>query len=192
MNPTASFNNPALEFSHLFESSYASAYRLAYRITGNRTDAEDLTMDACARAWKAFDQFDRRYPFTSWLLRVLSNLAIDRWRRRKLEVISLEQLCQQERSIEKHQSPSGLLGASAESQVLAQTEKKQIVETLKHLADPYRTVLNLVDMEGWSYQEVAERMNCSLGTVRSRVHRGRKLFREVWEALYGDNNPIRH
>src|SRR6266496_1148881 len=67
------------EFERLFSRSYQRAYNLAYRYTGNESDAEDLTQDAFVRAWGSYHRYDRRRSFEVWLLRILSNLAIDRW-----------------------------------------------------------------------------------------------------------------
>src|SRR5712671_3373611 len=69
------------EFEALFRRSYHRAYNAAYRLMGNSSDAEDLTQEAFVRVWAAFDRYDRSRPFEGWLFRILSNLAIDRWRR---------------------------------------------------------------------------------------------------------------
>src|ERR1051326_4978135 len=68
-------------FEQLFQGSYHRAYSAAYRMMGNASDAEDLTQEAFVRVWAAFDRYDRSRPFEGWLFRILSNLAIDRWRR---------------------------------------------------------------------------------------------------------------
>ena len=69
------------EFEQLFQRSYHRAYNAAYRMMGNASDAEDLTQEAFVRVWASFDRYDRTRPFEGWLFRILSNLAIDRWRR---------------------------------------------------------------------------------------------------------------
>src|SRR5882724_4007872 len=69
------------EFEALFQRSYYRAYNAAYRMMGNASDAEDLTQEAFVRVWAAFERYDRSRPFEGWLFRILSNLAIDRWRR---------------------------------------------------------------------------------------------------------------
>ena len=74
------------EFEQLFQRSYHRAYNAAYRMMGNSTDAEDLTQEAFVRVWASFDRYDRTRPFEGWLFRILSNLAIDRWRRRAGEI----------------------------------------------------------------------------------------------------------
>src|SRR5579862_7678864 len=71
----------AAEFEFLMRRNYSRAYSAAYRMMGNATDAEDLTQEAFMRVWAAFERYDRARPFEGWLFRILSNLAIDRWRR---------------------------------------------------------------------------------------------------------------
>src|ERR1700704_4981168 len=79
------------EFEQLFRRSYHRAYNAAYRMMGNTSDAEDLTQEAFVRVWASFDRYDRTRPFEGWLFRILSNLAIDRWRRQAgAAVCSLE------------------------------------------------------------------------------------------------------
>src|SRR5436309_13830543 len=79
------------EFEQLFQRSYHRAYNAAYRMMGNASDAEDLTQEAFVRVWASFDRYDRTRPFEGWLFRILSNLAIDRWRRHSgASICSLE------------------------------------------------------------------------------------------------------
>jgi RNA polymerase sigma-70 factor, ECF subfamily len=186
MVPSATRHNDQAEFEGLFTGSYLPAYRLAYRLTGNHSDAEDLTMEAYMRAWQAFERYDRRYPFIGWLLRILSNLAVDRWRQQKYTQVSLEQLTAPGEDAGFINSPLATHEQTTERQVLQRCLFEDINATLRQLAQPYRTAITLVDLQGCTYQEVAEKMCCSIGTVRSRLHRGRKLFREVWNNLYGE------
>src|SRR2546427_10038381 len=80
------------EFETLFSRSYQRAYNLAYRYTGNESDAEDPTQDAFIRAWGSYHRYDRKRSFEVWLLRILANLALDRWRRQStLRTCSLDQ-----------------------------------------------------------------------------------------------------
>src|SRR5579871_6636748 len=78
---TTSRLTPQEEFERLLQRSYHRAFSAAYRMMGNASDAEDLTQEAFLRVWAAFDRYDRSRPFEGWLFRILSNLAIDRWRR---------------------------------------------------------------------------------------------------------------
>ena len=178
MESTGRVRTSRSEFENLFNRSYHRAYNLAYRFTGNDSDAEDLTQDAFLRAWNSFDRYDRRRSFEVWLLRILSNLAIDRWRR---------QAATRTHSLDQTYPSNGLdvqLAAlvpdrapGPEAQCLLRAEGEQIEEALRLLPDTYRTAIILTDIEEWSYEEVAEKMRCPVGTVRSRLHRGRQLLR---------------
>jgi RNA polymerase sigma-70 factor (ECF subfamily) len=175
------------EFEQLFSRSYQRAYNLAYRLTGNDSDAEDLTQDAFVRAWAAFDRYDRRHCFEVWLLRILSNLAIDRWRRQSL--IRTHSLDQTYRSNGAEVQLGSLMPDRApgpEQQVILRVQGEQIQQALNLLPDNYRTAIILTDIEEWSYEEVAQKMHCPVGTVRSRLHRGRQLLRQHLSALQGE------
>ncbi len=168
-----------VEFETLFSRSYQRAYNLAYRLTGNDSDAEDLTQDAFVRAWGAFDRYDRRHSFEVWLLRILSNLAIDRWRRQSL--VRTHSLDQSYRTNGSDVQLGSLLADRApgpEQQVILRAQGEQIQQALRMLPDNYRTAIILTDIEEWSYEEVAAKMRCPVGTVRSRLHRGRQLLRQ--------------
>jgi RNA polymerase sigma-70 factor (ECF subfamily) len=174
------------EFEELFTRSYQRAYNLAYRLTGNESDAEDLTQDAFVRAWGAFDRYDRRHAFEVWLLRILSNLAIDRWRRQSL--VRTHSLDQTYRSNGTDIHVGSLVPDRApgpEQQVILRAQGEQIQAALRLLPDNYRTAIILTDIEEWSYEEVAQKMRCPIGTVRSRLHRGRQLLRQHLCAMQG-------
>jgi RNA polymerase sigma-70 factor (ECF subfamily) len=167
------------EFECLFNRAYQRAYNLAYRLTGNESDAEDLTQDAFVRAWGAFDRYDRRHSFEVWLLRILSNLAIDRWRRQSLvRTHSLDQTYRANGAEVQLGSLVADRSPGPEQQVILRAQGEQIEEALRMLPDNYRTAIILTDIEEWSYEEVAQKMRCPVGTVRSRLHRGRQLLRQ--------------
>src|SRR5437016_12779062 len=102
MESSLALSGSHLEFENLFSRSYQRAYNLAYRYTGNESDAEDLTQDAFVRAWGSYHRYDRKRSFEVWLLRILSNLAIDRWRRQSTSrTYSLDQVvCSQGADVE--------------------------------------------------------------------------------------------
>ncbi|MCC6730305.1 MAG: sigma-70 family RNA polymerase sigma factor [Chthonomonadales bacterium] len=174
------------EFDALLNRSYRHAYRLAYRYTGNPSDAEDLTQDAFVRAWEAFDRYDPHYSFEVWLMRVLSNLAIDRWRRSGARTTSLDQPIGPEGSAVCLDAVLPNRAPGPEQQCILRDEAHTIRRALRQLSDDYRTVITLTDIEGWSYLEVAQKMQCPIGTVRSRLHRGRQLLHQILRAMQAD------
>ena len=183
------------EFECLFNRAHQRAYNLAYRLTGNESDAEDLTQDAFVRAWSAFDRYDRRHSFEVWLLRILSNLAIDRWRRQSLvRTHSLDQTYRNNGTDVQLGSLVADRSPGPEQQVILRAQGQQIEQALRMLPDNYRTAIILTDIEEWSYEEVAEKMRCPVGTVRSRLHRGRQLLRQHLSMLQAGDPamPVSH
>jgi len=166
------------EFDELVRRCHRQAYNVAYRMAGNHADAEDLTQEAFVRAYRFFDRYNRRMPFENWLYRILSNVFIDELRRRpKARLQSLDQ------PLQSVDGPGDVLlelpDSSGDPERL--TCEAQLEEPLQKALDAlpaeFKQAVILADIEGLSYEEIAEAMGCSLGTVRSRLHRGRKALR---------------
>jgi RNA polymerase sigma-70 factor (ECF subfamily) len=168
------------EFEALYRKNQQRAYNLAYRLLGNRAEAEDVTQDAFVRAWHSFAQYDRARPFESWLMRIVTNLVIDRRRRQKrVSICSLDT-----------PATTGMDGASMllelpdssrepESLLMAGTYEESLQNALSLLPPRYREPVLLADVEERSYEEIAALLNCPVGTVRSRIHRARLMLRNT-------------
>jgi RNA polymerase sigma-70 factor (ECF subfamily) len=187
----------AAEFEQLLQRNYSRAYSAAYRMMGNATDAEDLTQEAFMRVWAAFDRYDRSRPFEGWLFRILSNLAIDRWRRHAgMPVCSLDAEGSSGRSSSR-QGGRGSCGsrdgrgaplsacladerpsAMPEQSYLRGETGRRVRRALSALPCDYRKAVVLADVQGYSYEEIAQYVGCPVGTIRSRLHRGRQLLRQ--------------
>ena len=181
----------------LLRRSYSRAYSAAYRMMGNATDAEDLTQEAFMRVWSAFDRYDRTRPFEGWLFRILSNLAIDRWRRHSgLPVCSLDAEGTGGRARPSRAGGRGaggyegggapLLACLADERPSSMPEQsylraetgRRVRRALLALPSDYRKAVVLADVQGYSYEEIAQYVGCPVGTIRSRLHRGRQLLRQ--------------
>ncbi|GIV08443.1 MAG: hypothetical protein KatS3mg020_0078 [Fimbriimonadales bacterium] len=167
------------EFDELVYKHYQQAYNIAYRLTGNAADAEDLVQEAFLRAYRFFDRYERSMPFMNWFTRILTNLYIDEYRRRgRLRTISIDEAFSTDEGEEgtaldlPDQSPSPM------EFVLNKEYTDAIHESLQLLSPEFRIAVVLADLEGHSYEEIAEIMSTSVGTVRSRIHRGRKQLRD--------------
>lgn len=165
-------------FEDLLRKHHRQAYNLAYRMTGNEADAEDLVQEAFVRAYRFFDRYDTRLPFTSWLYRIMTNAHIDVLRRRsRMRTVSLDE------PVKGDDGESSLAwelpdeGPNPEEILLSDVLDETLQRGLASLPDPFRWAVLLADVEGLSYDEISDVMNCSVGTVRSRIHRGRKLLR---------------
>lgn len=171
------------EFTKLAERTKRQAYNIAYRMTGNRDDAEDLTQEAYLRAYRSFGTYNRQMPFESWFFRILSNLFIDLLRRRpKQKPLSLDQPMSDEESEENLLLQLPDEDANPERSLMDQVMDERLQTALAALPEPFRVAVLLCDVEGRSYEEIAQMMKSSIGTVRSRIHRGRSLLRRQMDA----------
>ena len=175
----AEANSDHDEFEKLVGRTQRQAYNMAYRMTGNRDDAEDLTQEAYLRAYRSFSTYNRQLPFESWFFRILSNLFIDLIRRRpKIKSISLDQPLSDEGGDEHKLLQLADEQANPERSLLNQVMDERLQKALAALPEPFRVAVLLCDVEGKSYQEIGEIMHSSVGTVRSRIHRGRTMLRK--------------
>lgn len=166
-------------FESLMEQTHQQLFHLALRLTGRRADAEDLVQESFVRAYRFFHRFDESLPFSSWLYRIMTNAYIDEMRRRgRLKTSSLD---------EPHPETGASWdvrddGPSPEAMVLGGEMDADIQEALNRMTPEFRVAVLLADMQGLSYEEIAEVMKTSVGTVRSRIHRGRKQLRKYLSA----------
>ena len=146
-------------------------YRVAMSITRNSADAEDLVQDTLLRAYRAIDRFDGRHP-RAWLLTILRNAQINRVRRKRPELLRDPDTTM---AVVADTSPSG----DTPEQILIDAGFDAEVETaFERLPEKFRGVIALVDVEGLSYQEAADRLDIPVGTVMSRLHRARTRIRD--------------
>lgn len=165
------------QFAALFAENWHRLYRFAYHLTRSREEAEDLVQQAAEEALRAFHRFHPGTRFDRWLMRILYTTFIDhvrRERRRKLFVLDAV--------------PPSTLQAGSSSDPEAAVEKSldgPVRRALDALPPEFRAAVVLVDIEGLSYEEAAGVLGCPVGTVRSRLHRGRLALRE-WLRPYVD------
>ncbi|HZO88128.1 MAG TPA: sigma-70 family RNA polymerase sigma factor [Chthonomonadaceae bacterium] len=172
--------NDRREFDTLVNRCHRQAYNIAYRMTGNHADAEDLTQESFLRAYRFFDRYNRDMPFENWLYRIMSRVFIDEIRKKpKYKMQSLDQPLNASESGDADvllEIPD--LESNPAQMLLSEALDEHLQRALEALPEEFRVAVILADIEGLSYEEIAETMSCSLGTVRSRLHRGRKLLRQ--------------
>ena len=169
-------NEDRREFDALTERYHKQAYNIAYRMAGNHADAEDLTQEAFIRAFRFFGQYRRELPFDSWLYKIMSNVFIDRLRRKpKVKFRSIDQPVMTEDGQAQFEVPDTTPGP--EDVLLSGEMDSRIQEALDALPEAFRLTVIYADIEGFSYEEIAEVTNANIGTVRSRLHRGRRMLR---------------
>ena len=160
------------------------AYAVAYRLAGNRDDAQDLVQDAAVQAFRAFDSYQSGTNFKAWFTRILVNrfLNVRRAAERRPQTVSIDEaedffLFQQAKNrkmLSRGSDPAAALTAKIDRELIAQA--------LMQLPPEFRAVATLYLIEDYSYEEIAQLLDVPIGTVRSRLHRGRKLLQKsLWE-----------
>lgn len=167
-------------FEQLMRDTHRQAYSLALRLTGNGAEAEDLVQEAFVRAYRFFHRYDDSMPFASWLYRILTNLHIDGMRRKgRLRVTSLDHHGEEGGTWDVADEES-----NADRNLWQGAMDEPIQQGLSAMNPEFRVAVLLADVEGMAYEEIADVMKCSIGTVRSRIHRGRKQLRAHLQRNY--------
>jgi RNA polymerase sigma-70 factor (ECF subfamily) len=157
-------------------------YRTALRMTRNPSDAEDLVQDALVRAFRFYDRFEPGTNFRAWLFKILTNTYINTYRRKqgRPQESSLEDT--EEFFLYNQLSDDGERLTDVEGTVLDQLGADAIQRAIDQLPPQFRTTVQLSDVEGLSYAEIAEATGVAKGTVMSRLFRGRRLLqRALWD-----------
>ncbi|HMS35405.1 MAG TPA: sigma-70 family RNA polymerase sigma factor [Ignavibacteria bacterium] len=151
-------------------------HNYAYKITGNQLDADDLLQETFLRAFRFFDKFEKGTNCKAWLFRIMKNLFINKYRKNqkepgKVDYGEIENFFDNIRS-EKLDS------TDLQEKVFSNLLDDDMTNALNSLQDDFKTVVILCDLEGLSYEEIADFVQCPIGTVRSRLHRGRKMLQQ--------------
>jgi RNA polymerase sigma-70 factor, ECF subfamily len=169
-------------FESLVRRYYEPAVRLAYGVVRNEEEAVDVVQAAMLKAWQGLDRFSGKSKFSTWLYRIVVNQAIDR--RRKLQRKAAESLDQADEEGLVRQLPQDLLPDSEDSPRLSAEEAElaaQLDKALESISGEHREVFILREIQGLSYEEIAEVAGCPVGTVMSRLYNARQALREKLE-----------
>ena len=174
MADQATFADQAMEYM-------PSLYTAALRMTRNPADAEDLVQETYLKAYRAFHTFQEGTNLKAWLYRILTNTFINAYRskKRKPEQSDIEDV----EDLYLYRRLGGLeaaaAGRSAEEEVLEHFTDTEVKEAVESLPENFRMAVLLADVEGFSYKEIAEILDIPIGTVMSRLHRGRRALQKA-------------
>lgn len=177
-------------FSQCVETHMDSLYALALRLTRNSADAEDLVAESVTKAWSAIGSLDERAHFKPWMFRILHNGFISDYRKKAVrpQEVAFEELSAgaEDKDVEPlllQQSDDFLSWwANPEREFVNRLLGEDILRAIEQLPEAFRIVVVLINLEGLSYDEAAQVLDVSPGTIRSRMNRGRTLLQKaLWE-----------
>ena len=161
-------------FRTLFERYHRRAYALAFGVVRHQDDALDVVQDAFIKAHKYLDKFEGNSSFYTWLYRIVMNLAIDHLRKhRRVRPVELDEARLDEAMVDEGLLPK-MLGSNPSRALMDKEIRARIDTALGELSENHRSVLVMRELEGLSYEEMAKAMNCSKGTIMSRLFHARK------------------
>jgi RNA polymerase sigma-70 factor (ECF subfamily) len=182
VQPTPEGNPPPVtswDFDSQVMPYVDSLYNTAYRMTRSAEDAEDLVQETFFKAYKYYDKFEEGTNLKAWLFKILKNTFINNYRKKKLEPRSVD-FAEIEDSFERIvRRDNSEQPADPEAEYFSGVLDDDVKRALDSLPYDYRMVVILADLEDFSYKEIAEILDCPVGTVMSRLYRGRKLLEKA-------------
>ena len=168
-NRREDFEKEAMPYINLLQN-------YAYRMCGNRLDADDLVQETYLRAFRFFNKFEKGTNCKAWLFRIMKNLFINNYRKSQKQPGQVD-YSEIENFFDNIKSKK-IDSNDLQEKIFSHLLDDDLTNALNSLQDDFKTVVILCDLEGLSYEEIAEFVQCPIGTVRSRLHRGRKLLQQ--------------
>ncbi len=171
-------------YAELMERYRDAIYYMLLKMVNNKSDAEDLTLEAFGKAFKNIHQYTPNYAFSTWLFKIASNNCIDFIRKRKANVISIDQGSEEPEG--NLLSPSSVIPAitlDPEESLIKEQNIKLVQDLVSKLKPRYRRLIELRYFKEYSYEEIAEELNLPLGTVKAQLFRARELLSNILNNL---------
>jgi RNA polymerase sigma-70 factor (ECF subfamily) len=186
--------HPAADFESLFAAVAGMAFGVAVRLTRSPTDAEDLVQEAALLAFRAFASFEPGTNFRAWFLKILTNCYFSKRRREKSRPVTSDLDDTPDLYLYARSAQAGFptQGPDPAAQLLDQLGTERVVGAINRLPEDYRVVSTLYFMEDLSYEDIAQVLGCPIGTVRSRLHRGRKMLQKALWQVAEESGIISH
>lgn len=180
-------------FEALISDNTKFVYNIALKMLKNKEDAEDISQEALIKVYKNIDSFNMESSFRTWMYRIVVNTCLDHMRKNKTTVVSIDKPIITEHN--EFQVEIEDRSFSPEELFEKKETQKMISGALNQLDESFKTAIILRDINDFSYEEIADILTCSLGTVKSRISRGRQKLREIIEkdetsSLYGFKKVI--
>jgi RNA polymerase sigma-70 factor (ECF subfamily) len=163
-------------FDQLIMKYRGRVYSVIYNLTSNREDAADLTQDAFIKSFQSINRFQGQSSFFTWLYRIAVNSTLTHLRKNRLRTFFSFEKINEEDSVSAEVIAALTDESGADRETFARELQEKLNEAMQKLSIPHRTVITLFEIDNLSHHEIAEIMNCSVGTVRSRLHYAKQLL----------------
>lgn len=191
MPETPSRKPDTREFETLLAGVLEVGYGVAYHLTRSRDDAEDVVQEAALQAWRNFHQFEKGTNFKAWFLRILTHCCFALFRKRRRQPqISLEDASPLHLNMASIGAGIGAAHGDPATAVISRLGEERVSRAIGELPEEFRVVCTLYFMNDASYQEIAEMLECPVGTVRSRLHRGRRMLQKALWVVAEDEGIV--
>jgi RNA polymerase sigma-70 factor (ECF subfamily) len=160
-------------FASLFHAHKTRVYSVCLRFTNNTAEAEDLTQEAFLQVFRKLSTFRGDSAFSTWLYRIAVNTVLMRFRKKALRQVSLDEPCNPDARFVRHEY------GSKDARLAGSIDRIALTRALGELPEGYRTIFLLHEVEGYEHQEIAERLDCSVGNSKSQLHKAKLRIREI-------------